>query len=297
MAYNEILNPKTIKRFTFEVNKNGSKTITGTEEIEYNLIDWVDEKLLQWFTEAEITRAVKDLELCFYDLTKHNNSYVTVFKNWSEQNNFILPQTHAIHYEYLNKNKYVKINGVGKVNKYYDEYVVLIKNDTMSGDVLEQLLINKFPFLYQDMFWNTTEKSINVKDYVCTNNVLKNFPKELQHLTVSKIINYPFEKINYVERTFKFKIFSDLRTIYFNPYDNDKDKMSMYMPLDAFMNGDWRTITTNTEKSHTDYYKSFNSPTKFVLSDKLKELEDLIYNPIVLCLKQELLKQINSTNV
>jgi len=288
MAYNELLNPEKIKRFVFEV-RHGNKFITGTEEIDFNLSDWVDESLFKYFNYLEITKAIKDLGLCFSDLTMFDNSNVKYYHSWSEKNYFMFPEKHAIKYSYKNKTDYVKVNGL-QTTKQYDEHVVLIKNPYSSGLVLTQLLINKFEFLKHDMFWNETPKSINVRDYVNSNNVMMNFPKELRYMTIENIINYPYPEINYIERKSKLVVYSDLKTIYFNPYDGSerKDKMSMYMPLDAFMNKDWKTIEDNTRTAHTSYYSSF----KNLHGDYKKDLEDLIYNPIVLCLKIDLLKSL-----
>lgn len=281
--YHNNLNPKKIK--TFKVI-NGK--VNSIIEEDFNLLDWVDERIKQYFTDEEILKAICELDLTFKDLTKF--SYANM--NALDKTVVYLPKVYHISRE-TPTNK----SGKHRFGSIYstDSYSINIPNDLINGDLVLKLLNNKYDFTNKKIYNNINVVSFDLVEFSTSFKNLTDLPTQLRTLTVEQLLS--LNKVDYEEQESKFNIYMDFENFYFSPKDNNVKEFShhpvLHINLNNFINGDWDIIEEKTRKYYEGYYKGSWSNVEANYphtKDRMKWIDELFELPEIKELKLDILK-------
>lgn len=278
--YHENLNPKTIKVLKFNETND---VVIGEEEIEFNILDWVDDKIKAHFDKKEILAAIHQLDLTFEDLRKFGTNISVSILNRHKP---YLPKVYHLTGSKTRKSGKIRYGS----NYTTDTYSCSVPNDLVNGDLALKILQNRFEFFSRPEYNDTSIVSFDLKKFSTEFGKLIDLPLQLRSLTVEQLLT--LNKVEYGVVKSRFFIYSNFEEFYYKP----KSKIGnvhypcLHINLEAMLRGDWQAIEENTRKYYTDYYRGSwsNVEANYPLTkDRMKWIDELFTLPDLVQLKAD----------
>jgi hypothetical protein len=281
--YNNNLNPKTIS--VFDVINSKEFNIIDQE---FNILDWVDDKIKNHFTDDEILKVIHDLNITFDDLSNYGQNICVAFQ--PDNRIVYLPKVYS-----LTGIKQTK-KGKHRLGNYYttDLYSCSVPNNLINGSITLKLLQNKYPFINKPIYNKTTIVDFNLAEFMkgFSNNIM-DIPEKLRSFTIEQLLS--LNSISFESSKSNFNIYSDITDFYYKCKISDENihYPCLHINLTAFLSGDWSKIEFDTRNYYTKYYSSNwskleeNYPQS---KNRMSWIDELLTQPDIQELKIDVLK-------